>query len=383
MPALFLYLLKVNAALVIFYLAYRFLLRPLTFYTLNRFFLVFGIVFSLAYPLIDISDVLRPHQQLSAEFAAVALDWRAVELMPEQAQVPAFWQVLTVLFWVGAVIMALRLFGQLFSLYRIHQQSSPAWHDGFHYRQVEGNVNPFSFWQTAYLNPSQHRQQELTAILRHEHIHMHQWHTLDVLLCEANIILCWFNPGAWLLKQAVKENLEFFTDRQMLQSGINSKAYQYSLVRISGLSQGAALVNNFNFLTIKKRITMMNKKQSSLMHVARYVVLVPLIAAPMFAFTSRSEEPAATLPAKAQASVQEKPLDAAVYYIDGKEVTNAAFKKLDPNEIESMNVLKGESAIKAFGDKGSNGVVSITTKKNKNSPQVLEFNEKLKVPVKK
>lgn len=379
MPALFLYLLKVNAALVLFYLAYRFLLRPLTFYTLNRFFLVFSIVFSLAYPVIDVSNVLRKQQQLSSRFAAVALDWRAVELLSGQAQVPAFWQVLTVLFWLGVVIMALRFIGQILSLYRIHQQSSPAWHSGFYYRKVDGRVNPFSFWQTAYLNPQKHRQEELTAILRHEHIHVHQWHTLDVLLSEANLVLCWFNPGAWLLKQAVQENLEFFTDRQMLQSGMNSKAYQYSLVRISGLSH-AALVNNFNFLTIKKRITMMNKKQSPLMHVVRYAVLVPLIAAPMFAFTACSEEPTAAAPniIQVQPSVQVKAPAAVVYYIDGKEVTNDAIKKLDSKKIESMNVLKGESAVKAFGDKGGKGVIVITTKKNQHSTQVRQFNEKLK-----
>lgn len=385
MPDLFLYLLQVNVALVLFYQAYRFLLHPLTFYTLNRFFLVFGIVFSLAYPLIDVSQVLRPHQQLSAQFAAVALDWRTVELMPEPAQVPVFWQVLTVLFWVGAGIMALRLLGQRLSLYRIHQQSRPAWHGSFPYRLVDGKVNPFSFWQTAYLNPNQHRPEELIAILGHEHIHVRQWHTLDVLLCEANIILCWVNPGAWLLKRAVKENLEFITDRQMM----NSKVYQYSLVRISGLSQGAALVNNFNFLTIKKRITMMNKKKSPLMHIVRYAVLVPLIAAPMFTFTACSEEPAVTSPTTTltsgpeQASVQVKSADAPVYYIDGKEATNDTFKKLDGKEIESMNVFKGESAIKAFGEKGANGVIAITTKKNQHSTQVLQFNEKLKETLKK
>ena len=45
MPELLLHLLKVNVALVLFYLAYHFVLRRLTFFLLNRLFLVFGIVF--------------------------------------------------------------------------------------------------------------------------------------------------------------------------------------------------------------------------------------------------------------------------------------------------------------------------------------------------
>lgn len=385
MPALFVYLLQVNAVLVLFYLAYRFLLRPLTFYTLNRFFLVFGIAFSLAYPRIDVSWMLNQQPQLSNQLAAVAPDWRAVALLPAQAPVPVFWQALTILFWAGSMVMALRLLGQLYSLYRIHQQSMLACHEGMHYRQVAGQVNPFSFWQTAYLNPDQHCPEELTSILRHEHIHVRQWHTLDVLLGEFNIVLCWFNPGAWLFKQAVRENLEFSTDRQMLQSGVNSKAYQYSLLHISDLAQGASLVNNFNFITIKNRITMMNKKPSSRKYVARYAVLVPLIAAPLFILTACSEEPAATAPKviQVQASEPAQALADVVYYIDGKEVADGTFKKLDTKEIESMNVFKGESAVKVFGDKGGNGVIAITTKKNKNASQVIQFNAKLQETLKK
>jgi len=366
MPVLFLYLLKVNATLVLFYIAYLFLLRPLTFYSLNRIFLVFGIIFSLIYPFIDVSRVLRQHQELNGRFAAIAPAWRSVLLMPGHTQLSTFWQVITVIFWVGAVLMALRFFGQLFSLYRIHRKSNTRSYGGFRYRQANALINPFSFWQAVYLNPGQHRQDELTFILRHEYIHVRQWHTLDVLLGELNFILCWFNPAAWLLKQAVKENLEFFTDRKMLQSGVNSQAYQYSLVRISSFSQGAALVNNFNFLTTKKRVAMMNKKRSPLMLVTRYAVLIPLIVAPLLAFTACNEEPTATSPiiVRKQANVQIKTPDAVVYYIDGKEVILDAVENLDPKKIQSINVYKGESAIKAFKDKGGNGIVEITTRKN-------------------
>jgi len=89
---------------------------------------------------------------------------------------------------------------------------------------------------------------------------------------------------------------------------VNSHANQYSLVRISSFSKGAARVNNFDFLTTKKRVAMMNKKQPPLMHVARYVVLIPLIVAPMLAFTVSNEELAATSPiiVQKQASVQIK-----------------------------------------------------------------------------
>ncbi|PWH83090.1 hypothetical protein DIS18_00610 [Algibacter marinivivus] len=51
-----------------------------------------------------------------------------------------------------------------------------------------------------------------------------------------------------------------------------------------------------------------------------------------------------------------------IYIIDGKEVKNKAFKTLDNDDIKSINVLKGDSAIKKYGDRAKNGVVEITTK---------------------
>ena len=56
--------------------------------------------------------------------------------------------------------------------------------------------------------------------------------------------------------------------------------------------------------------------------------------------------------------------DQPLIIIDGKEAEEAVnLDSLDPNTIESINVLKGPSAEKAYGEKGKNGVVEITLKK--------------------
>jgi hypothetical protein len=58
---------------------------------------------------------------------------------------------------------------------------------------------------------------------------------------------------------------------------------------------------------------------------------------------------------------QAKPL----YIINGKlQENDAAFKLLNPNAIESINVLKDTAAINKYGDKGKNGVIEIVTKRN-------------------
>ena len=49
--------------------------------------------------------------------------------------------------------------------------------------------------------------------------------------------------------------------------------------------------------------------------------------------------------------------------LDGIPSDKNLLNDIDPNTIESMNVLKGESAIKKYGNKGKEGVIEITTKK--------------------
>jgi hypothetical protein len=60
-----------------------------------------------------------------------------------------------------------------------------------------------------------------------------------------------------------------------------------------------------------------------------------------------------------KANNKTKPL----YYLDGKAITNEELNKIAPEKIESITVLKGESAIKKYGEKGKDGVVEILLKK--------------------
>ena len=52
-----------------------------------------------------------------------------------------------------------------------------------------------------------------------------------------------------------------------------------------------------------------------------------------------------------------------LYFLDGKEITKRKLNKIAPNEIKSVNVLKGDTAIGKYGPKAENGVIEITLKK--------------------
>lgn len=61
----------------------------------------------------------------------------------------------------------------------------------------------------------------------------------------------------------------------------------------------------------------------------------------------------------------------ALIIVDGVERTS--FGDIDPNEIESINVLKDASSTALYGLKGANGVFVITTKRGKEGPAKVNF----------
>ncbi len=50
------------------------------------------------------------------------------------------------------------------------------------------------------------------------------------------------------------------------------------------------------------------------------------------------------------------------YYLDGVKITEDQMKTISPNDIESINVLKGEQALNKYHDDGKNGVIEIKVK---------------------
>jgi TonB family protein len=54
--------------------------------------------------------------------------------------------------------------------------------------------------------------------------------------------------------------------------------------------------------------------------------------------------------------------DDILYMIDGKATTSNILKEMDPDDIESIEVIKGEKAEQLYGNLGKHGVVIISTK---------------------
>ncbi len=427
MPALFVFLLKVNIALLLFCAGYYLVLRRLTFYTLNRIYLVTAILFASIYPKINLSNFAERHQQMVMPLQAIVFNWQApAKAFAKPFEKPDYWHWAEIVFWAGALMLAIRLLVQLYSLYRIYRSSTAARIFSHDVRVINGDSGPFSFWKSIYVNPSRHEQADLKAILLHEQVHVNDWHTLDILLAELSTIFYWFNPGIWLMKKAIRENIEFITDQKILKKGTDSKQYQYSLVNVSFASSSNTIVNHFNISTIKKRIIMMNAKRSSAFTLTRYAFLVPAVVALLLVFsiskaalirgrnayktmavtmnttgahvkTGRTAKSLAATNSKAPVTtITSKTVpftitdttrkvdnfvttaassDSLTYVINGKKVTKAAFKALDPDQIYAIEIVSGEEAAKIMDNIDSKHEVLFVT--TDDSEAGKKFKEKL------
>ncbi|ANH82136.1 hypothetical protein A8C56_15195 [Niabella ginsenosidivorans] len=285
MPVIIDYILKLSICLAVVYLFYQLLLRRLTFYNWNRWYLLGYSALSFVIPLIDIMPELQK-KQLDQSML--------VQLIPalgfaSAADNSSFLESLTIWDWVlvvgilGSVVLLTRFLIMFFSFLKIKSRAQLISDDDTRIYQLDEDMRPFSFGNAIFINTELHSGEELEEIIRHEFVHVKQKHTIDIVWSELLCILLWFNPFVWLLRKSIKQNLEFLADKQVLQGGVDKKEYQYLLLKVMGNKQ-FAFTNHFNFSSLKNRIAMMNTIKSAKVHLTKFLFLLPVIAVLLLAF---------------------------------------------------------------------------------------------------
>ena len=287
MSTFFEYMLKLSLCYVVIYLFYFLLLKRLTQYKGNRFFLLLFSLFAFLIPLIRV-DLFIPQQTINTSsliksIPAINANTATNVFIPENSSSNISF-FLSILFIAGVVICAVHFLIQIFSFKKI--KSGAKLIDiisGIKLYHLNMDIIPFSFCNAIYLNRNRHSEDELNEILQHEFVHVHQKHTIDVMIAEMICILNWYNPFAWLIKHSIKQNLEFLADDAVIENGADKKTYQYLLLKVIGHSP-LSVATNLNFSSLKKRIYMMNKTKTSKKHLLKFLFVLPVIALVMLAF---------------------------------------------------------------------------------------------------
>lgn len=271
---LLLILFKMNLCLLVFYLVYRLVLRQLTFFNFNRIYLLSAIILSAIIPFLEYSTVARSRIQDMQAATGIQPALLLARDTPKTGPGIADWALS--FYWAGVIVMGGFFLLQLISLITFYSNTQKGQVGGQTIRTSKEPVSPFSFLGSIFVNPWDHSAEDLQHILEHESVHVKQWHSIDILAGELKRIFCWFNPAAWLMLRAIRENLEFIADRKVLQNGTDARQYQYALLATQQ-GRNNPLSNNFNISHLKFRITMMNRSKSSDLQVLKYLLAVPAV----------------------------------------------------------------------------------------------------------
>ncbi|MEM6877677.1 MAG: M56 family metallopeptidase, partial [Bacteroidota bacterium] len=201
-------------------------------------------------------------------------------------------KILRWIYLAGVFVFGLHFLLQI-GLLLYHMIKRPGYEfDGFRIVELPNRVAPYSFWNRIFLNPEDYDPETFQQIVDHERIHIRQRHSLDILLAELLVVVQWCNPFAWLYRWAMEHNLEFLTDSEMLRQGTDKVGYQMNLVRVSVPNLPQGLTSNYNQNFLKKRIQMMNVKQSTLRSGWKYLALMPLLLFAVLQFNAVAQVPA-------------------------------------------------------------------------------------------
>lgn len=279
------YLIEANIALSLFFILYRLLLKRDTFLQLRRFFFLSVILFSLLYPLMtvplphSISVLFTPESEEAV--SSVFIGEPVMEIISVEEYVPTreinMNRIGVVIYFSITLLFIVRFLIQLISILRVRLKSKPAEISGTAVYRLKDDITPFSFFNLIFIHTDKHSDAELIQILLHEQTHVQQLHSIDILLIESLTLLFWWNPFVWLMKREMAMNLEYLADQGVLTHGVNSREYQYHLLRLTYQETAVPIVNNFNVSQLKQRIMMMNQSKSPLYKMGRYLLALPLV----------------------------------------------------------------------------------------------------------
>jgi TonB-dependent SusC/RagA subfamily outer membrane receptor len=241
------------------------------------------------------------------------------------------------------------------------------------------DVHPFSFFSKIVVSEKTLSHPDLEMIVSHENIHVREKHTLDILFTEIMFLLQWFNPFAWLLKDAVKNNLEYKTDHEIAKH-FNPKTYQLAMVTLADKQGIAPFLTALNGSQLKNRIVMMKKKTENKYAIVKQLAVLPLLAILIMGLSNREVKTEViqqdtskifdlgnndyskgnVFDVSFQMKDSKGEWGKPYYIVDGKEVEN--LENFSTKDIYSISVLEENTATKFYGSKGKHGAVQIGTK---------------------
>ncbi len=272
------YSLLASTLLIVVWAVYKCALANLGCFRFNRTLLLscVGISFILPVFILNpfwVADIVENNVEIA--FNPVDVAYIANTVLE---QITPIWDYIVTLFLIGVIVMILYF---LVSLVRLALFILK----GEHIKQDDcriilhrhNSVAPFA-WCGYIMMPRRDWYEFGQMIVCHEKAHIECRHWIDLLFMQAAIIITWYCPAIWLLRNELHTLHEYEADSRVLASGVKRGEYQMFLIKKTVGARFATLSNCLNHSSLKKRITMMLSSKPTGKARVRAFVMVPAMA---------------------------------------------------------------------------------------------------------
>jgi TonB-dependent SusC/RagA subfamily outer membrane receptor len=271
---------------------YLLVLRNKKFHQYNRFYLLGVALVSWIVPLIKIFwQQERSGVRQVDLLNVVAVNNSEMEAMVTSQQHSLDWVSLLPHLYVGiSVFLAVAMLVSLYRIYKIYTTHECSNLQQFYLVMTRVKGTPFSFFSYIFWNAEIDIQTPAgKQILQHELTHVTQYHTIDKIVIQLNLIAGWFNPFFWLLKKELDMIHEFIADKKSVEHG-DAASFAQMLLTTAYPGQQFPLTNPFFFSPIKRRLKMLTNTKNPTFNYLRRLVVLPLLAVVVLLFAFRVKE---------------------------------------------------------------------------------------------
>jgi TonB-dependent SusC/RagA subfamily outer membrane receptor len=388
-----LYLLKTILVSSIFVTYYWFALRNKKFHYYNRFYLLTASVISLIIPLLNFNwfSIEEPVIYGSSEVLQFVLPLATATNSSYQYSWMDYALAISFLVTTALVII---LFIQIMKIQILKKKSVVTPMDGFDFINTKEENAPFSFLNNLFWKETISLQDEGgQQIFKHEITHIQQRHTWDRIYCQIVASLFWMNPINWIIHKELMTIHEFIADEEAVGNE-NVEIFAKMLLQTHYGNHFLNPTHQFFYSSIKRRVIMLTTSKNIKYSYARRVMVLPILViavglvsikvhaterivnkvaslkAVVFQVITDTAKPTEKLKLKtiidtsnfqADTIVIKDDIKKALIIMDGKTVSWEQMKDLKPNDINAINIIKGEKATE-YGIEGKNGVILIQSK---------------------
>ena len=272
------YSLLASTLLIVVWVVYKCVLANIGCFRFNRILLLSSITLAFVSPIFILNpfwlaDIMENNIEIAFNPVEVAYIANTVS-----EQITPIWDYIVTLYLIGVIVMTIYF---LVSLVRLTLFILK----GEHIKQDDcriilhrhNSVAPFA-WCGYIMMPRRDWYEFGQMIVCHEKAHIECRHWIDLLFMQAAIIITWYCPAIWLLRNELHTLHEYEADSRVLASGIKREEYQMFLIKKTVGARFATLSNCLNHSSLKKRITMMLSSKPTGKARVRAFVMVPAMA---------------------------------------------------------------------------------------------------------